>query len=192
MRNWRARLTPAQQRVYDRSAAITAVPLTPAPQLFDVTHALAEALPTEDLPRVQSLAQTIVNHICTHLGVRAVRVQVHGVRPSNQRGELHGLYTQYAGGSPNDSIQVWMRTAKRGQVVAFRTFLRTLLHEVCHHLDYTYFQLRESYHTEGFFQRESNLFRIIVRQPSAPAQRPGVSLSAMVEEILARRKAQES
>jgi hypothetical protein len=85
-----------------------------------------------------------------------------------------------------------MRTAKRGQVVAFRTFLRTLLHEVCHHLDYTYFQLRESYHTEGFFQRESSLFRIIVQQPSAPAQRPGASLSAMVEEILARRKAKES
>lgn len=192
MRNWRARLTPAQQRVYDRSVAIAAVPLTPAPQLFDVTHALAEALPTEDLPRVQSLAQTIVNHICTHLSVRTVRVQVHGVRPSNQRGELHGLYTQYAGGSPNDSIQVWMRTAKRGHVVAFRTFLRTLLHEVCHHLDYTYFHLRESYHTEGFFQRESSLFRIIVQQPSAPAQRPGASLSAMVEEILARRKAKES
>ena len=82
-----------------------------------------------------------------------------------------------------------MRTAKRGQVVAFRTFLRTLLHEVCHHLDYTYFQLRESYHTEGFFQRESSLFRVIVRQPSEPVQRPGVSLSAMVEEILAKRRA---
>jgi len=189
MRNWRARLTPAQQRVYDRSAAIAAIPLTPTPQLFDVTNALAEVLPTEDLPRVQSLSQTIVNHICTHLSVRTVRVQVHGVRPSNQRGELHGLYTQYAGGNSNDFIQVWMRTAKRGQVVAFRTFLRTLLHEVCHHLDYTYFQLRESYHTEGFFQRESSLFRLIVQQPAEPAQRPVASLSAMVEEILAKRRA---
>ena len=94
MRNWRARLTPAQQRTYDRSAAIAAVPLTPTPQLFDITTALAEALPTEDLPRVQSLSQTIVNHVCTHLSVRTVRVHVHGVRPSNQRGEPHRLYTQ--------------------------------------------------------------------------------------------------
>lgn len=192
MRNWRARLSPAQQRTYDRSAAIAVVPFTPTPQLFDVTHALAEALPTEDLPRVQSLSQTIVNHICTHLSVRTVRVQVHGVRPSNQQGELHGLYTQYAGGSSQDSIQVWMRTAKRGQVVAFRTFLRTLLHEVCHHLDCTYFQLRESYHTEGFFQRESSLVRVIVQQPAEATQHPVVSLSAMVEEILAKRKATES
>jgi len=192
MRNWRARLTPAQQRMYDRSAAIATVPLTPTPQLFDVTNALAEALPTEDLSRVQSLAQTIVNHICAHLSVRTVRVQVHGVRPSNRQGELHGLYTQYAGGSNNDSIQVWMRTAKRGQVVAFRTFLRTLLHEVCHHLDYTHFQLRESFHTEGFFQRESSLFRLIVQQPSERAPRPVASLSAMVEDILARRTPKES
>lgn len=192
MRNWRARLSPAQQRTYDRSAAIAVVPFTPTPQLFDVTHALAEALPAEDLARVQSLSQTIVNHICTHLSVRIVRVRVHGVRPSNRQGELHGLYTQYAGGSRQDSIQVWMRTAKRGQVVAFRTFLRTLLHEVCHHLDYTYFQLRESYHTEGFFQRESSLVRGIIQQPSEAPQRPVVSLSAMVEEILAKRKAKES
>ena len=192
MRNWRARLTPFQQRIYDRSAAIVAVPLISTPQLFDVTNALAEALPAEDLSRVQSLAQVIVNHICAYLNVRTVRVQVHGVRPSNRRGELHGLYTQYAGGSANDSIQVWMRTAKRGQVVAFRTFLRTLLHEVCHHLDYTYFHLRESYHTEGFFQRESSLFRTIVQQPTAPEQRPLASLSAMVEEILARRMPKES
>jgi hypothetical protein len=192
MRNWRAKLTPTQQRLYDRSAAIATVPLTPTPQLFDVATALAETLPTEDLIRVQSLSQIIVNHICAHLGVRTIRVQVQGIRPSNQRGELHGLYTQYADGSSNDSIQVWMRTAKRGQVVAFRTFLRTLLHEVCHHLDYTYFQLRESYHTEGFFQRESSLFRVIVQQPSEPAHRPTVSLSAMVGEILAKRTTKES
>lgn len=187
MRNWRAKLTPTQRRIYDRSAAISAVPFSPTPQVFDVATALAETLPTEDLLRVQSLSQIIVNHICAHLGVRTIRVQVQGVRPSNQRGELHGLYTQYAGGGGNDSIQVWMRTAKRGQVVAFRTFLRTLLHEVCHHLDHTYFQLRESYHTEGFFQRESSLFRVIVERPSEPEQRPVPSLSALVEEILAKR-----
>jgi len=100
------------------------------------------------------------------------------------------LYTQYAGGSENDSIQVWMRTAKRGQVVAFRTFLRTLLHEVCHHLDYVYFDLHESYHTEGFFQRESSLFRTLTTSPSVAAaeQASAPSLSSMVENILATRR----
>jgi hypothetical protein len=187
MRNWRARLTPFQQRIYDRSASIPAIQLTPSTQLREATTVLTEALANEERARVEALSQTIVNHICWQLNVRTVHVQVHGVRPSNRRGELHGLYTQYNGGSRNDSIQVWMRTAKRGQVVAFRTFLRTLLHEVCHHLDYNHLQLRESYHTEGFFQRESSLFRAIVQQPAEEAHKPTPSLSAMVSEILAVR-----
>jgi hypothetical protein len=190
MRNWRAKLTPFQQRIYDRSTAISSIQLIPTPQLLEAAEALPEALATDNHQQVQTLAQTLVNHICWRLNVRAVHVQVQGVRPSNRRGELHGLYTQYDGGSHNDSIQVWMRTAKRGQVVAFRTFLRTLLHEVCHHLDYTYLHLRESYHTEGFFQRESSLFYAIVR-PSAKQeeQKPVPSLSSMVSEIIAARNA---
>jgi len=29
-----------------------------------------------------------------------------------------------------------MRTARHKKIVAFKTFLRTLLHELCHHLDF--------------------------------------------------------
>ena len=187
MQNWRNKLTPFQQRIYDRSTAISSLQLIPTPQLQDAATALEEALEKEDHPGVQLLSQTVVNHICGRLGVRTVRVQVHGVRPSNRRGELHGLYTQYGGGSPSDSIRVWMRTAKRGQVVAFRTFLRTLLHEVCHHLDYTYLNLSESYHTQGFFQRESSLFHVITTPTSTNQRKSAPSLSALVSEILAKR-----
>jgi hypothetical protein len=52
-----------------------------------------------------------------------------------------------------------MRTAQRRQVVKFRTFLRTLLHELCHHLDYELLRLPDSFHTEGFYKRESSLLR---------------------------------
>lgn len=188
MRNWRAQLTPLQQRMYDRSAAITDIPLTPPVPLLEAARALQDALAAEDHRRVESLAQTVVNHICWQLKVRSVRVQVQGIRPSNPRGELHGLYTHNGHTLQNPVIRVWMRTAKRGQVVAFRTFLRTLLHEVCHHLDYEYFHLRESYHTEGFFQRESSLFRALVQQPVQKAYKPPPSLSAMVRAVLAARR----
>jgi hypothetical protein len=62
-------------------------------------------------------------------------------------------------------------------VVAFRTFLRTLLHEFCHHLDYTLLGLQDSFHTEGFFRRESGLFSQLVGEnsPSAPARKPARS-----------------
>ena len=186
-RHWRAKLTPFQQRIFDRSTEVTTIEFDPTPQLRAAVRALPAALKAQEQARVATLSQTIVNHICWRLRVRTVQVRVHGTRPSNQQGELHGLYTQYGGGSKNDSIQVWMRTAKRKQTVAFRTFLRTLLHEVCHHLDYTYFHFRESYHTEGFFQRESCLFHRVMSPPtktSPTARKPSQSLSSLVQEFL--------
>jgi hypothetical protein len=64
-----------------------------------------------------------------------------------------------------------MRTARHRRVVAFRTFLRTLLHEVGHHVDYERLALADSYHTEGFFRRESSLFRQLVPEPVELDQR---------------------
>ena len=65
-----------------------------------------------------------------------------------------------------------MRTAKRKQVVAVKTFLRTLLHELCHHLDYTLLKLDDSFHTEGFFRRESHLFTQLYSDPPKPKKKP--------------------
>ena len=191
-KNWIANLPPAQRRAFERSNAVGKIDLDPTPKLREAVAALPAALAAEQRHRVAVLSQTIVNQICRGLGVRTVEVRVRGIRPSDRRGELHGLYTQYAAdgpAQPRTTIEVWMRTAKRNQAVAFRTFLRTLLHEVCHHLDYTYFHFRESYHTDGFYRRESSLFRRLVtpaEKPKRPAPAaPRRSLSAMVEELLA-------
>jgi hypothetical protein len=62
-----------------------------------------------------------------------------------------------------------MRTAKKERVVKFRTFLRTLLHEVCHHLDYELYRLAETFHTEGFYARESALMRELLGEATASA-----------------------
>jgi hypothetical protein len=97
-------------------------------------------------------------------------VRVLATRPKNREGELHGLYTLEADGRA--LIEVWMRTAEKKRVVAFRTFLRTLLHELCHHLDLTRFGLGETYHTEGFFRRESSLFRQLAPSRRAPRADP--------------------
>ena len=66
------------------------------------------------------------------------------------------------------------RTAARRQVVAFRTFLRTLCHEICHHLDYEMYALEETFHTEGFYKRESSLANALLAQeaPGAPPVAP--------------------
>ncbi len=55
-------------------------------------------------------------------------------------------------------IRVWMRTAVRKQVTSFGTFLSTLCHEFCHHLDYQKFGFRDSWHTRGFYERTAALY----------------------------------
>jgi len=155
MPNFRHRLPRSQQREYDRSNTVSAIPLRVSPRLARATVLLSEALMEGRQPAVERLAQSIADEICAALRTPALRVQVRGTRPSNSRGELHGLYSP---GRQQDRIEVWMITAKRGQVVAFKTFVRTLLHEICHHLDYELLHLGVSLHTDGFFKRESSLF----------------------------------
>jgi hypothetical protein len=44
------------------------------------------------------------------------------------------------------------------------------VHEVCHHLDYELYKLEETFHTEGFYKRESRLFHQLVPEPAKPAE----------------------
>ena len=170
MPNFRHRLTRAQRKIYDRSDVRASIALRAGTQLRAAVHALQAALLSGDRFRVEQVSQMIVNEICAALAVSRVHIIVSGTRPTNARGELHGLYTPAAERAPA-TIKVWMITAKRGQVVAFKTFLRTLLHEVCHHLDYAMLRLPESFHTDGFYRRESSLFHQI-GGPAAAATGP--------------------
>ena len=55
-------------------------------------------------------------------------------------------------------IRVWMRTAVRKDVTSFGTFLSTLCHEYCHHLDFQKFRFADSWHTRGFYERAAVLY----------------------------------
>lgn len=159
---WWRRLPDGQRREYERSDAITRVPLRHSEALSAAVIELDASLRGDDLHGTDRASQLLATRICHGLEVPGVRVRVEGVRPHDQRGELHGLYTP-GNGTGHDRILVWMRTAKRGDVVRTKTFLRTLLHEVCHHLDFVLFSLPNSFHSRGFYQRESSLLRVVVR-----------------------------
>jgi hypothetical protein len=155
------RLTRADQRIYDKSDQVGTLHLPQAAVLQPLTAKLADALKREDRQRTEGTCQELVSGLTSRLQVPPVQVEVLAARPSRTWGELHGLYTPAEGRRPA-RVTVWMRTAQRRRVVAFRTFLRTLLHEVCHHLDYELLGLAESFHTEGFYKRESSLFYQLV------------------------------
>ncbi len=55
-------------------------------------------------------------------------------------------------------IRLWMRTAVRKEVTSFGTFLSTLCHEFCHHLDFQSFRFADSWHTRGFYERTAALY----------------------------------
>ena len=156
------RLTDAQKRTYRKSDEIHVVPLPNGYALQPLVSILSSALPGGDRVLAEDLCQKIARGITDTLETPFVQVHVLAARPHSSWGELHGLYEPEREKRPA-VITLWMRTAKRRQVVAFRSFLRTLLHEICHHLDYEFFNLSESFHTEGFYQRESSLFKQLVR-----------------------------
>jgi len=155
------RLSAKRKAIYRRSDAIERVPLPDAPVLRPLVAALAEALGEEDRHATQAACQRLADAMLAQLRLPPVRLSVLAARPSHDWGELHGYYDPTVPRVP-PTITPWMRTAQKKQVVAFRTFLRTFLHEIGHHLDYELLKLAETFHTEGFYKRESSLFHQLV------------------------------
>jgi hypothetical protein len=160
-------LGAVSRRTYRKSDRILRVALPDAAAIGPLARAIDPALADADRKQVELACQALVDALNRALGTPPVRVRVLERRPADALGELQGLYEpdEVTGGIAR--ISVWMRTAQRVQVVKFRTFLRTLLHEVCHHLDYELYGLEETFHTEGFYSRESSLMRDLLGEPPA-------------------------
>lgn len=150
------RLTPSQRRIYDESDRIGTLALYHPETHRDRVEILARALQSGSRLATERAAQELSDGLTEAFGVPRLLLDVKERRPSWQTGELHGLYQAEA---KCFRVSLWMRTARRAQIVKFKTFLRTLLHELCHHLDYQRLRLRDSFHTEGFYRRESSLLR---------------------------------
>lgn len=172
------RLSPARKEIYRQSDAIATLDLPPGIAVAGPVLAIGDGLTRGHRATVQKGAQTLIDLLVTGFAVPPVDVRVLAVRPSDVDGELHGLYEPDEE-IPTARISVWMRTAQKKQVVAFRSFLRTVVHEFLHHLDYEHFKLPETFHTEGFYKRESSLTNalfgvtgIALREPPAAAGKP--------------------
>jgi len=85
-------------------------------------------------------------------GIRVLAARPLRVR-ENWSSELFGDYTP-----ETMLIRVWMKTAVRKEITSFGTFLSTLCHEFCHHLDFQRFGFADSWHTRGFYERAAVLY----------------------------------
>ena len=87
------------------------------------------------------LAETSAFYRTTICSVRVLAARPLRVR-ENWATELFGDYNP-----ETILIRLWMRTAVRKEITSFGTFLSTLSHEFCHHLDFQRFGFRDSWHT---------------------------------------------
>ena len=98
-----------------------------------------------------------------NLNVRALASRPLRVREGGWATELFGDYSPTSG-----LIRIWTRTAVRKQVTSFGTFLSTLCHEFCHHLDCQRFGFRQTPHTRGFYERAAALYHHARGTPRKP------------------------
>ena len=86
-----------------------------------------------------------------------MNIHVLAARPLRTR--EHGTFELFGDYTPESMlIRVWMRTAVRKEVTSFGTFLSTLCHEFCHHLDFKKLGFVDSWHTRGFYERAGALY----------------------------------
>jgi len=153
-------LSNAKRRIYRKSDAIESIPVRKAADIHPQVLKLKASLEDNRRRDVAKSASEICRMICESLDTEVLTVKIRSRRPSSSAEELQGLYERTEGEPA--VLTVWMKTAAKGQVVAFKSFIRTVLHELCHHIDYTHFDLEDSLHTEGFFKREASIYRQIV------------------------------
>ena len=157
----------SQKRIARKSDALKPILIRNKIELVKILDQLESQLALGNVALVERYSQELIDTICQPLRVGNMRVssaRVHVLerRPYDNSGELHGLYEPVDEGRIRARLYVWMRTAKREQIVAYKTYLRTLVHEFCHHLDYEYYRLEDSLHTQGFFRRESHIVRQLI------------------------------
>jgi hypothetical protein len=123
----------------------------------EITHRLEAAMKADKIRDVRSACADFLATASDFYEVPTCGIRVLAARPLRTRErrtfELFGDY------DPETSvIRVWMRTAVRKEVTSFGTFLSTLCHEFCHHLDFEKFGFVDSWHTRGFYERAAVLY----------------------------------
>ncbi len=149
---------------YLRSDSLKAIQLPPAEPVRTHARQMEEALAREDRKAVQISATAIGVAFSGAYDIPAPKVRILGVRP---REVTETSVTETFGDYDTEThkIRLWMRTAVLQKPTAFGTFLSTLCHELCHHLDVVHLDLENTYHTRGFYERAGLLYHYIRATP---------------------------
>jgi hypothetical protein len=125
--------------------------------LLEIAKHLQWAMKANGVPDMRRACAELLETMADFYKVPRCEIRVLAARPlrvrENWATELFGDY------NPETMlIRVWMRTAVRKDITSFGTFLSTLCHEFCHHLDFKHFAFADSWHTRGFYERAGLLY----------------------------------
>jgi hypothetical protein len=162
----------AKRAEYDRSDKLVAITLPTDSWLHELAGEIESAMSADLKRKVQTACNEFLAEAARSFNVPRPSVRVLDARPlrvyESGLSELFGDYQLN-----NGLIRVWMRTAVQKRVTSFGTFLNTLSHEFCHHLDILQLGLPNSFHTRGFYGRTAILYHHCRGTPFRPlAWRP--------------------
>jgi len=101
----------------------------------------------------QQLSQDLLDELTDLTRIDIVNVTISEKNQYHKKHKGKTVMKQYGYYKPKERyIYIHNRTAVRGQILAAKTFLDTLLHEWVHHYDHQKLKLN-SIHTAGFYAR---------------------------------------
>lgn len=125
--------------------------------LTEIAQCLESAMKSDNIRDVRSACTDFLAAASKFYEVPPCGIRVLAARPLRTR--EHGTFELFGDYAPDSMLmRVWMRTAVRKDVTSFGTFLSTLCHEFCHHLDFKKFGFADSWHTRGFYERAGVLY----------------------------------
>lgn len=153
---------------YERSDLLADLPLPQDDRLVQAAKKIEAALQTENVAEVSRASGEFLKVAAAFYGVSRPRLQVLAARPRlvYETGVAVELFGDYH--LQEKRIRLWMRTAVRKRVTSFGTFLATLCHEFCHHLDRELLGFEHTPHTRGFYERVAALYHHCRQTPRKP------------------------
>jgi len=145
-------------RQFRESETLKAIELPADKGLAELARIIESVMTGGTRDRVGEACAAFLREAASFYGVRPPEVRALAARPLRVRegGWATELFGDYSLGDAR--IRIWTRTAVRKQVTSFGTFLSTLCHEFCHHLDCQKFGFSRSPHTRGFYERAAMLY----------------------------------
>jgi len=139
---------------YSRSNSISSVKIKASELALKLS---SDILTSSEAESRQQLSEALLDELSDSAGIDVVEVAIADQNQIHRRKGTRIIMKKYGSYQPSSrTIKISNRTAARGQILAPKSFLDTLLHEWVHHYD-TYKLKINSIHSKGFYERLNDL-----------------------------------